>query len=115
MAASVREAYVQHGAEEWYARHGATYRNPHEEGVRLAIRSWVDRLPAGRVLDLACGSGEVTLALREAGIAPQQIDGCDPFTGEAYLERTGQQALSSRFEALADGLPRTYATVVCSF
>lgn len=115
MPASIREAYVQHGVEAWYAHHGAGYRNPHEQGVRRAVLSWIDRLASGRVLDLACGSGEVTLALREAGLPASAIDGCDPYTGAAYLERTGQQPFPWSFEELAAGLPRTYGAVVCSF
>jgi SAM-dependent methyltransferase len=112
---SVREAYAQFGVETWYSSHGSEYRNPHEEGVRHAVASFVRRFPPGRVLDLACGSGEVTLALRDVGVELDRIDGCDPFTAEAYRARTGKEALPWSFIELTRGLEREYGTVVCSF
>jgi hypothetical protein len=67
------------------------------------------------VLDLAAGSGEVTLALRELGAA--RVDGVDPFTFGAYLSRTGQPAERLTFEDVAAGAlaGRHYSLVVCSF
>src|SRR5204863_4528381 len=66
---SIRAEYEKHGAAEFYARSGRNYRNPHEPQVRrsieLAVRTW--RPDLSRVLDLAAGSGEVTLALRDRG------------------------------------------------
>ncbi len=62
-------AYEAMGVEGYYLAHGATYRNPHEDGVRgvltMAVAAWT--LDLSYVLDLACGSGEATLALRELG------------------------------------------------
>src|SRR5437763_911706 len=68
-----------------------------------------------RVLDLACGSGEATLALRELGAGT--IDGVDPYTGAAYQARTGQPAEELSFEAIAGGAldGRHYNLVVCSY
>jgi SAM-dependent methyltransferase len=81
------------------------------------LRASVERWPLSltRVLDLACGSGEATLALRALGA--QQIDGIDPFTGAAYLARTGQAAEPFDFAAIAAGAlsGRAYSLVVCSF
>lgn len=34
----------------------------------------------GRILDLSCGSGEVTAALVAAGVSIDRIDACDPYT-----------------------------------
>jgi hypothetical protein len=79
------------------------------------IRGWAPELPPGRILDLACGSGEVTLALREAGVPADDIDGADPFTGAAYRERTGRDALSWSFAELPAVLDRRWGTVICSF
>jgi hypothetical protein len=42
------------------------------------------------VLDLACGSGEVTLALIGAGVKPADIDACDPYTMEAIRNRISE-------------------------
>ena len=110
-------AYEAMGVEGYYLAHGATYRNPHEDGVRgvltMAVAAWT--LDLSHVLDLACGSGEATLALRELGA--DRIDGIDPFTAAAYEARVGQLAEALRFEEIAAGAlaGRTWSTVVCSF
>lgn len=57
----------------------------------------------------------MTLALRDAGIPADSIDGADPFTALAYRERTGRDASGWSFTDLVDGLPERYGTVVCSF
>lgn len=112
----IRHAYEDDGVLGFYARSGATYRNPHEPGVRAAVLAFAPRLRPGRVLDLACGSGEVTLALREAGVLADDVDGCDPYTGAAYRERTGRDAFPWAFEDLPSALAGLeYAAVVASF
>lgn len=117
----IRPAYEELGAEDFYARHGAEYRNPHEPRVR-AVLAEVLTGPfaaepglAASVLDLACGSGEATLALRDLGA--REVTGVDPYTGDAYLERTGRPAEPLRFEQIAAGAlaGRTYSLVVCSY
>ncbi len=114
--AAIRAAYVREGPEEFYRRHGGDYRNPHEHIVQAilaqAAAAWP--LDLSRVLDLACGSGEVTMALRELGAA---VEGVDPFTGDAYLARTGTPALSLSFENIAWGslAGQQFSLIVCSF
>lgn len=114
---ALRCQYEQHGAENYYAQFGAEYRNPHEPIIAEVLREAVSRwnLDLSRVLDLACGSGEVTLALRDLGAG--QVDGVDPYTGEAYWVRTGQQAEAFSFEDIAAGAldGRRYSVVICSF
>jgi ubiquinone/menaquinone biosynthesis C-methylase UbiE len=39
------------------------------------------------ILDLACGAGEVTLALK--GIGYTKFEGIDPYTYEVYEQKTG--------------------------
>src|SRR6476469_9120335 len=86
---AIRAAYEQYGVEGFYQRFGDSYRNPHERVIRAALGAALARwdLPLDRVLDLACGSGEVTLALRTLGC--EAIDGIDPYTYQAYAARTG--------------------------
>ena len=100
---AIRHQYERYGAQGYYEQFGAEYRNPHELAVRqtihAAVAAW--QLDLARVLDLACGSGEVTLALRELGATA--IDGLDPYTGAAYQARTGQPADALSFEAIAGG------------
>jgi SAM-dependent methyltransferase len=114
---AIRKEYQRYGPEQYYRRFGAEYRNPHEAAVREAIRTAVTawRLDLARVLDLACGSGEATLALRELGAA--SIAAVDPFTGAAYQARTGQPAEELTFEAIAAGAleGRRYSLIVCSY
>jgi hypothetical protein len=64
---SIRKRYERYGAGPYYRQFGAQYRNPHELAVRRAVHAAVAAwgLDLTRVLDLACGSGEVTLALRD--------------------------------------------------
>jgi 2-polyprenyl-3-methyl-5-hydroxy-6-metoxy-1,4-benzoquinol methylase len=115
--AAIRAAYEQYGVDGFYQRFGGTYRNPHEGAIRATLRAAVARwnLPIDRVLDLACGSGEITLVLRELGGAA--IDGIDPYTHQAYAERTGQAAEQLTFEQIAAGAlaGRSYSMIVCSF
>jgi SAM-dependent methyltransferase len=115
--AAIRAGYEQYGVEGFYQRFGSSYRNPHERAIRATLRAAVARwdLPLDRVLDLACGSGEITLALRDQGCAV--IDGIDPYTHQAYTARTGQVAEPITFEQIAAGAlaGRSYGMIVCSF
>jgi 2-polyprenyl-3-methyl-5-hydroxy-6-metoxy-1,4-benzoquinol methylase len=115
---SIRAAYERHGVKQYYAQFGASYRNPHEAAVRGALRHAAQRWlrdMSQNILDPACGSGEVTLALRE--LDAERIEGIDPYTGAAYQERTGQAAQPYSFEDIAAGAlaGRRYGLIVCSF
>lgn len=114
---SIRGEYERHGASGYYRQFGADYRNPHEPAVRQSILSAVQRWPLdlSHVVDLAAGSGEATLALREAGAV--RVEGIDPYTHEAYRARTGSPAEPLSFEDVAAGAlaGRRYSVIVCSF
>ncbi|MDJ1168041.1 methyltransferase domain-containing protein [Roseofilum sp. BLCC_M154] len=114
---SIRQAYETWGVEEFYQQQGSTYRNPHEAKIGQVLAQGLVDVPRKglRVLDLACGSGEVTLALRELGW--EDIEGIDPYTQQAYLGRTGQVAEGFRFEEIEQGVlwGREYGLIVCSF
>jgi hypothetical protein len=114
---SVRGGYARLGVDAYYRRHAAEYRNPHEDAVRAALAHAVSdwRPDLSDVLDLAAGSGEVTLALRELGA--RRIDAVDPFTADAYLARAGARCERLDFAAVAAGAlaGRGYSLVVCSF
>ena len=113
---SIRPKYDELGVTGFYAASGATYRNPHEAIIRRLVAQvaleWDCDL--SNVLDLACGSGEVTLALRELGA---NVTGIDPFTGVAYLERTGFVAETLSFDDVCAGAleGRRYSLIACSF
>jgi len=114
---AIRHEYESRGVAGFYRQSGAHYRNPHEPQVRKSLQfaaaHW--NLDLSHVLDLAAGSGEVTLALRDLGA--KQIEAIDPFTFAAYRERTGTEAGRETFEQIAAGAlaGRTYSLIVCSF
>lgn len=114
---SIRGQYAEIGVENFYAHEGATYRNPHEDCARFALAQAVKKwsLDLSHALDLACGSGEMTLELRDLGAG--DIDGVDPFTGQAYRARTGRDALKLSFAQIAAGAldGRRYSLIVCSY
>src|SRR5262245_32104933 len=114
---AIRNRYEQYGVDGYYSQFGSDYRNPHEpviaEALRIAVQRW--ELDLTHVLDLACGSGEATLALEKLGAG--EIDGIDPFTSKAYSERVGKSAEDFDFEQIAGGslIGRRYSLIVCSF
>lgn len=114
---SIRNGYEKYSVEGFYDKFGDEYKNPHEliiqQIIEVAVKKW--QLDLHKVLDLACGSGEVTLALKNLGAS--DIDGIDPYTYNAYLKRTGQSAERYTFEEIASGIVcnRHYSLIVCSF
>lgn len=114
---SIRAGYEEYGVTDFYTQFGDEYRNPHEAIIRqliqLSIQQW--SLDCQQVLDLACGSGEVTLALQDLGY--MNVSGIDPYTVQAYLQRTGNSAEPYSFEQITEGVlaDRYYSTIFCSF
>jgi SAM-dependent methyltransferase len=112
----IRPQYERHGVEGYYAEFGASYSNPHEPHIRRLLERLIPEwhLDLSSVLDLACGSGEVTTTVLEHG---GTVTGIDPFTFEAYRARTGLEAERWSFEEIADGAleGRRFGLIVCSF
>jgi SAM-dependent methyltransferase len=112
----IRPAYEEHGVTGFYQQFGSSYRNPHETILQSLLKrvslEW--QLDLSSVLDLACGSGEATLVLQELGA---KVSGIDPYTFEAFLERTGLHAEKFSFDDIANGVleGRRYSLIVCSF
>ncbi|KAF8685540.1 hypothetical protein RHS04_00629 [Rhizoctonia solani] len=74
LSKSMRENYDTHGVDEYYKIVGSSYRNPHFPGIKLCMNIFMNKWwqyqhrPSDKgvlVCDLACGSGEVTIALQE--------------------------------------------------
>jgi SAM-dependent methyltransferase len=112
----IRSHYEAHGVAGFYERFGETYKNPHEPQIRALLERLIPewQLDLSKVLDLACGSGEVSsVILRHGG----QVTGIDPFTFEAYQKRTGLEAERWTFEEIADGAlgDRGFSLIACSF
>src|SRR6185295_7000115 len=104
----------QRGTTRFYRESGGSYRNPHESQIIMALEEAMRRWTMDRsdILDLAAGSGEITLALRDRGAS--QVTGVDPYTFEAFRERTGQIAEQLSFEQIAEGAlcGRRYSLIV---
>ena len=116
---SMREAYDELGADGYYESHGADYRNPHEtvllEALSLGLTAVEDTglLDASsrplRVLDLACGSGEASIAIqRWAAERPERqapsLVASDPYTFAAFEQRMGLDCQRWSFEDVAAGV-----------
>ena len=118
---AIRHAYEKYGVKDYYRLHGSDYRNPHEDRIAIVIRRLVEiwnLKPTERILDLACGSGEITLILRQLGF--QSINGIDPYTSAAYEKRTGNSIHAKwTFEQIANGCLENereiYDIIICSF
>jgi hypothetical protein len=114
---SIRARYERHGADVYYREHATDYANPHEPEVRQCIEMAASRWPLdlSRVLDLAAGSGEATLALRDIGA--REIEACDPYLFDLYERRVGQPCERFSFEDIGAGAlaGREYSLIVCSF
>ncbi|MBC6421866.1 MAG: hypothetical protein GDA38_10160 [Hormoscilla sp. SP12CHS1] len=114
---SIRKKYERYSVTGFYQQFGDDYRNPHEPAInrmiQLAVQKWP--LDLQKVLDLACGSGEVTLALHNFGY--DNIDAIDPYTYNAYSQRTGKGAETYSFEDIGNGIlwGRYYSLIICSF
>ncbi|RDB17973.1 Uncharacterized protein C17A5.05c [Hypsizygus marmoreus] len=76
ISTSMRNNYQTLGVSEYYKKVGSTYRNPHFPGIRRCVFLWLNRLwemdsavlsTQRRILifDMACGSGEGTIAAKE--------------------------------------------------
>ena len=126
---SVRGAYEALGADGFYQQHGAAYSNPHgtllAEGMRTALDQWAAHLGGGalRVLDVAAGGGEATLAF-EAAMAASTLqrdvtyEACDPYTHALCATNTGRACQRWSFEDIRGGALQSqapYDVVLASF
>ncbi len=115
----IRNRYASMGVSNYYEKHGKEYKNPHEKRVHGALSNFMENtlpklIPSvkglenikwNKLLDLCCGSGEVTLFYEnyhKKGIK-LNILGCDPFTFEAYEKRTSKKALKYNFNEIQNG------------
>lgn len=111
---AIRHAYGEQGVDGFYRSRGQEYRNPHEEQVRLLLQQNAHRIDYRQALDCCCGSGEVTLALRELGY--EIAAATDPFTAEAYRRRSGLSCLPWSFDDLIRGrLDGEFTAIISSF
>lgn len=99
----------QQGVKNYYLSVGDAYVNPHRNAIQSLIKDKC--LQYKTVLDLAAGTGEVTLALPQS-----QVTGVEPFLTTAYIKNTKCPCLPLLFEDIAEGkLKGCWEAVVCSY
>lgn len=114
MSKGIRDEYKDQGVENYYLEQGANYENPHFAQVKDLLLQNSAHIDYSRVLDLSCGSGEVSFVLKELGFS--ETEACDPYTQEAYQVRMGTYCRPWSFEDIVKGaLTDQYSAVICSF
>lgn len=108
----VRNGYAKMGVDKYYMQHSNDYSNPHEYVIKKLINiAQKNGIVGNKVLDLCCGSGEVTMALNNC-----DVTGVDPYTSNAYYNRTGKKLIPLSFKDIANGyLIGYYDSIICSF
>lgn len=112
----IRNEYNKLGVENFYKKNASTYENPHEPIIHSHLERCIRNgyISNDSVLDLCCGTGQVTSFLKQRGF--RNVEGVDPFTNIEYQNRTGCKAYNFDFKKIAvNGLPKKYKTIICSF
>lgn len=111
---AIRNEYQKVGVDEYYKENAYTYINPHEDIVHnLLDKAIENKLIGKKVLDLCCGSGEVSRHLKKIDC---QIVGVDPYTYDSYQLKTGNKVLPYSFIDIALGkITEKFDTIICSF
>jgi len=112
----IRNEYIKSGVDQFYKNNHQTYENPHESIIHAHLYHLMRKglLTNNSVLDLCCGTGQVSRCLKEKGF--KNVEGCDPYTNLEYTKRTGFKAYNHNFLYLSNReLNRKYKYVICSF
>ena len=111
MNEAVRTGYEEHGVDNYYKIHRSDYSNPHKEIINELLTISKKWNLGNNILDLCCGSGEVT-----KNFETYNIEGIDPYTYELYSKNTNRHCYNYSFKDIVQkGLPKNYDTVICSF
>lgn len=113
---SVRAGYEELGVEDYYLKHSDDYSNPHINIIKAIFdNSECYNYIGTNILDLCCGSGEVTNILKNENF--NNIEGLDPFTASAYKRNTGKKCLIYNFKDIVNGAlnNKRYDTIICSY
>ena len=114
---SIRSGYEELGVEGYYKLHNEDYSNPHFYIVRELLQKYIKYNNIGiDILDMCCGSGEVTHILKEVN-KNFNIEGLDPYTAPAYNKNTGLSCMKYNFMDILKGqlINKKYDTIICSF
>ena len=118
-----RKYYSVHESPEDFYSHCNKYKNPHSKKFGPIIKKVIQWLPFDLsiesqkcpVLDLACGTGEITIQLMNQNI--DHVVGIDPFLATSYSENTSKPVLQNSFEDIYQEkiLLEKYSIVFCSY
>lgn len=112
---SIRSGYQELGVTDFYKQNANSYSNPHEPLIKDILTSFISSFDKDlKILDLCCGSGEITRTLQSLGF--NNIYGLDPFTFDLYKEKTSCSCFTFDFKDLSIGkLQESFDLVICSF
>ena len=112
---SIREGYELLGVDTYYQQHANDYCNPHFKTIEIMLKDYISSHDIGKkILDLCCGSGEVTRILEQNG--DYDIIGADPYMNHVYEERTCRKCLPYSFQDIVEEAELgKYDTIICSF
>lgn len=111
----IRNCYSSMGVCNYYTNYGNSYRNPHELKIHQSLNKMLKDVNSNeicinfsRILDLCCGSGEMTLYFtnycNKHKLICNSIDGIDPYTYDAYEKRTLKICQKYTFKDIANGM-----------
>ena len=108
---SIRQKYEEFGVDNYYKNNANTYGNPHIEIIHSLVNDIISDLRGLKLLDLCCGTGEITNILHD-----ENIKGLDPYTFEVYMQRTNKYCYPFSFKDIAMGkLTENFDVIICSF
>lgn len=111
---AIRKYYEEKGVEAYYKENGASYQNPHFSQIKSLLVANQYRIDYNNVLDFCCGSGEVSLILKELGYPNSKAS--DPYTQDAYIANMGKPCAPWSFNQVVRGeLEGEYSAIICSF
>lgn len=114
---SVRIGYKQLGIDKYYELHKNDYYNPHADKIEYLLTKYITEYDIGKnILDLCCGSGEVTKIIVKS-MGDYNIEGLDKYTYDLYTKNTGLECLKMDFKDIVCGALKNkrYDTIICSF
>lgn len=116
MEKAIRKWYEKLGVEGYYRELGAAYENPHFLQIRELLHRNRAKIAFENGLDLCCGSGEVSMVIKEMGYPLPAAS--DPFTAAAYQANFGATCLPFTFEDIIRGAlseQGPFSSIICSF